>query len=109
LQFDPNPDPCYTALRAGVSTEALGLIVAAMDVVKIYRTREVTTASYGVAGTSREFYQVLDTPFSADDGKSWAWLIPGSRATVAASTAALIKAAISGPHMVFRRLPCLCV
>ncbi len=56
VRFDPNPAPCYTALRAGVPTDALGLVVAAMDSVRIYRTREVTTAAYGLAGSGKELY-----------------------------------------------------
>lgn len=54
--FDPNPEPCYAALRAGVPTDALGLAVAAMDVVKIYRTRDVVQASYGVDAAKKQFY-----------------------------------------------------
>ena len=56
VRFDPNPDVCYTALRAGVPTDALGLVVAAMDSVKIYRTRDTITASLGMTAASREFY-----------------------------------------------------
>lgn len=56
VRFDPNPDPCYTALRAGVSTDSLGIVVAAMSSVKIYRSRDVITASYGVPQTQKEFY-----------------------------------------------------
>lgn len=54
--FDPNPEPCYTALRAGVPTDALGLAVAAMDVVKIYRSRDTVGASYGMDTAKKEFY-----------------------------------------------------
>lgn len=54
--FDPNPEPCYAALRAGLPTDALGLVVAAMDSVKIYRTREITTSTYGMTGSSKQFY-----------------------------------------------------
>ncbi|KAM3518886.1 hypothetical protein NHJ13051_007869 [Beauveria bassiana] len=54
--FDPNPEPCYAALRAGVPTDALGLAVAAMDVVRIYRSREVVAASYGLDTPKKEFY-----------------------------------------------------
>lgn len=57
VRFDPNPDPCYTALRAGVPTDALGLVVAAMDTVKVYRTRDVVFHAYGVPSTKREFYE----------------------------------------------------
>lgn len=56
VRFDPNPEVCYTALRAGVPTDALGLVVAAMDSVKVYRTRDTVSASLGVATAAREFY-----------------------------------------------------
>ncbi|KAJ9148880.1 Nucleoporin SEH1 [Pleurostoma richardsiae] len=56
VRFDPNPDPCYTALRAGMPTDALSLVVAAMDSVIIFRTRDVVTQSIGVAGSGRKFY-----------------------------------------------------
>ncbi|CAK7227048.1 hypothetical protein SCUCBS95973_006407 [Sporothrix curviconia] len=56
VRFDPNPEPCFTALRAGVRADALSLVVAAMDSVKIYRTRPITTTSYGLQGTGRAFY-----------------------------------------------------
>lgn len=56
VRFDPNPDPCYTALRAGVTPDSLGLVVAAMSSVYIYRSRDVITASYGVPQAQKEFY-----------------------------------------------------
>ena len=56
VRFDPNPDPCYTALRAGVPTDALSLVVSAMDSVKVYRTRDILTTSYGVGSVGKEFY-----------------------------------------------------
>jgi nucleoporin SEH1 len=56
VRFDPNPDPCYTALRAGVLTDSLGLVVAGMSTVRIYRSRDVVTTSYGVAQAQKEFY-----------------------------------------------------
>lgn len=56
VRFDPNPEPCYTALRAGVPTDALGIVVAGMDMVKVYRSREIIVASYGVDQGSKEFY-----------------------------------------------------
>lgn len=58
--FDPNPEPCYTALRAGVPTDALGLAVAAMDVVKIYRSRDTVGASYGMDTAKKEFYLAVE-------------------------------------------------
>ncbi|CAK7197871.1 hypothetical protein SEUCBS139899_000521 [Sporothrix eucalyptigena] len=56
VRFDPNPEPCFTALRAGVRADSLSLVVAAMDSVKIYRTRPITTTSYGLQGIGRAFY-----------------------------------------------------
>ncbi|KAM3558076.1 hypothetical protein MY1884_004197 [Beauveria asiatica] len=58
--FDPNPEPCYAALRAGVPTDALGLAVAAMDVVRIYRSRDVVAASYGLDTPKKEFYLAVE-------------------------------------------------
>jgi nucleoporin SEH1 len=111
VRFDPNPDPCYTALRAGVASESLSLVTAGMATVKIYRSREVESTTYLTGEQSKkDFYLAIeiqghrglvrdiawapgnirgydivatacqdgyvrvfriDTPFSADDGKSW--------------------------------------
>lgn len=60
VQFDPNPDPCYTALRAGVATDSLGLVVAGMTTAKIYRSRDIITASYGVPQIQKEFYLAVE-------------------------------------------------
>ncbi|KAG5931009.1 hypothetical protein E4U53_002002 [Claviceps sorghi] len=54
--FDPNPEPCYMALRAGVPVDSLGIAAAGMDTVKVYRSRDIVTASYGVPQTQKEFY-----------------------------------------------------
>ncbi|KAK4121733.1 WD40 repeat-like protein [Parathielavia appendiculata] len=56
VRFDPNPDVCYTALRAGVPSDALGLVVAVMDRVRVYRTRDTIRASLGVAAAWKGFY-----------------------------------------------------
>ena len=56
VRFDPNPEPCYTALRAGVTVDSLGLVVAGMDSVKIYRSRDILGAAYGVQQAQKEFY-----------------------------------------------------
>ncbi|KAJ2970911.1 hypothetical protein NUW58_g9558 [Xylaria curta] len=110
VRFDPNPEPCYTALRAGVPQDALSLVVSGMQSVKIFRTRNTVTSSFGAATRAREFYLALeiphkhlvrdvawapgnyrgydmvatacqdgfvrvfriDTPYSEDDGKTWA-------------------------------------
>ena len=60
MRFDPNPEPCYTALRAGVPVGSLGLVVAGMDTVKVYRSRDILTTSYGVQSTSKEFYLAVE-------------------------------------------------
>lgn len=62
VRFDPNPDPCYTALRAGMPTDTLGLVVAAMDTVKVYRTRDAVVHAYGVPSTKKEFYEAASVP-----------------------------------------------
>lgn len=60
VRFDPNPEPCYTALRAGVPTDALGLVAAGMDTVKVYRSRDIVTSSYGVDSAQKEFYLAVE-------------------------------------------------
>ena len=60
VMFDPNPEPCYTALRAGVSPDSLGLVVAGMHNVKVYRSREIVGAAYGVSHTQKEFYLAVE-------------------------------------------------
>ncbi|KAF5976450.1 hypothetical protein FCOIX_7137 [Fusarium coicis] len=60
VRFDPNPEPCYTALRAGVPSDSLGLVVAAMDTVKVYRSRDIVATSIGVQQTQKEFYLAVE-------------------------------------------------
>jgi len=77
VRFDPNPDVCYTALRAGVPADALGLVVAAMDTVRIYRTRDVVGASLGVATTGRQFYLAAEVGVHKGLVRDVAWA-PGN-------------------------------
>ena len=77
VRFDPNPEPCYTALRAGVPSDALGLVVAAMDTVKVYRSRDVVTTSYGVQSTKKEFYLAAEVPGHRGLVRDVAWA-PGN-------------------------------
>lgn len=77
VRFDPNPDPCYTALRAGMPTDTLGLVVAAMDAVKIYRTRDVVIHAYGVPSTKKEFYEAATVPGHRSLVRDVAWA-PGN-------------------------------
>lgn len=60
VRFDPNPEPCYTALRAGVPTDALSLVVAGMNTVRVFRTRDIITSSFGAATRGREFYLAIE-------------------------------------------------
>lgn len=60
VRFDPNPEPCYTALRAGVTSDSLGLVIAAMNSVKVYRSRDVVTTSMGIQQTKKEFYLAVE-------------------------------------------------
>ncbi|KAI1817483.1 WD40-repeat-containing domain protein [Poronia punctata] len=60
VRFDPNPEPCYKAIRAGVAQDALSLVVAGMQTVKIFRTRDTVATSFGAATRAREFYLALE-------------------------------------------------
>lgn len=77
VRFDPNPDPCYTALRAGTPTDTLSLVVAAMDQVKIYRTRDVLTHSLGVGSATKQFYEAAVSPGHRGLVRDVAWA-PGN-------------------------------
>lgn len=77
VRFDPNPEPCYAALRAGVTSDALGLVAVGMDVVKVYRSRDVVTTSYGVSGTQKEFYLAVEIPGHRGLVRDVAWA-PGN-------------------------------
>ncbi|KAI0387450.1 WD domain-containing protein [Hypomontagnella monticulosa] len=60
VRFDPNPEPCYTALRAGVPTDALSLVVSGLTTVKIFRTRDTVASSFGATTKGREFYLAVE-------------------------------------------------
>ncbi|KAL2208714.1 putative nuclear pore protein [Sarocladium strictum] len=60
VRFDPGEEPCYSALRAGVGSDSLGLVVAAMGTVKLYRSRDVVAASFGSSQTQKEFYLAVE-------------------------------------------------
>lgn len=77
VRFDPNPEVCYTALRAGMPTDALGLVVAAMDTVKIYRTRDTVTSQMGMATSVKEFYLAAELPGHKGLVRDVAWA-PGN-------------------------------
>lgn len=77
VRFDPNPEPCYTALRAGVASDSLGLVVAAMDAVKVYRSRDVLVTSIGVQQIQKEFYLAVELPGHRGLVRDVAWA-PGN-------------------------------
>ncbi|KKO99454.1 hypothetical protein THAR02_08433 [Trichoderma harzianum] len=60
VRFDPNPEPCYAALRAGVQSDSLGLVVAGMTSVKVYRTREIASSNFGANTLQKEFYLAVE-------------------------------------------------
>ncbi|KAB5576413.1 nuclear pore complex subunit [Coniochaeta sp. 2T2.1] len=77
VRFDPNPEVCYTALRAGVPTDALGLVVAAMDRVLVYRTRDTVTSQMGIVSSVKEFYLAAELPGHKGLVRDVAWA-PGN-------------------------------
>ena len=60
VRFDPNPEPCYTALRAGMPLDSLSLVVAGLNSARIFRTRDTVAGSFGAATRAREFYLAAD-------------------------------------------------
>ena len=77
VRFDPNPEPCYAALRAGVAADALGLVVAGADIVRVFRTRDTVASSFGAATRAREFYLAVEIPGHGGLVRDVAWA-PGS-------------------------------
>ncbi|KAI8689854.1 hypothetical protein NCS56_00249300 [Fusarium sp. Ph1] len=77
VRFDPNPEPCYTALRAGVPSDSLGLVVAAMDTVRVYRSRDIVATSIGIQQTQKEFYLAVELPGHRGLVRDVAWA-PGN-------------------------------
>jgi nucleoporin SEH1 len=56
VAFDPNPEPCYMAIRQGVQRDALGVVVASMDRASIWRTKEISHSVSLGSATTKEFY-----------------------------------------------------
>lgn len=46
LCFDPNPEPCFNAVVAGLSPKALSLAVACINVVRVYRAEKAGNGDY---------------------------------------------------------------
>lgn len=56
VSFDPNLEPCYSAIRQGVQRDALGIIVASMNKASIWRTKEISHAVSLGSSSTKEFY-----------------------------------------------------
>ncbi|RDL33660.1 WD40 repeat-like protein [Venustampulla echinocandica] len=56
VAFDPNLEPCYSAIRQGVQRDALGVIVASMNKASIWRTKEISHAVSLGSSSTKEFY-----------------------------------------------------
>ncbi|KAK4196803.1 putative nucleoporin [Triangularia verruculosa] len=68
VQFDPNPEVCYSALRAGVPSDTLSLVTVAQDCVRIYRSRDVISQSLGVQTVTKGFYLAVEVPVGIHRG-----------------------------------------
>lgn len=77
VRFDPNPEPCYMALRAGVPLDTLSLVVSGLTTVRVFRTRETVGGSFGAATRAREFYQAAEIPGHKGLVRDVAWA-PGN-------------------------------
>lgn len=60
LAFDPNMEPCFTAIRQGVQRDSLGIIVASMTSASIWRTKEITHGVSLGSSSSKEFYKAAE-------------------------------------------------
>ncbi len=77
VAFDPNLEPCYTSIRQGVPRDALGIIVASMNRVNIWRTKEIShTVSLG-SSTTKELYLAAELKGHRDLVRDVAWA-PGN-------------------------------
>lgn len=56
VQFDPNLEPCYNAIRQGMPRDTLGLIVAGMNTATIWRSRELSHEVTLGSASTKEFY-----------------------------------------------------
>ena len=77
VAFDPNLEPCYNAIHMGVPRDSLALIVASMNRVTIWRTKEVShNVSLG-SSTSKELYMAVELRGHRGLVRDVAWA-PGS-------------------------------
>lgn len=76
IRFDPNPEPCWRAINAGMSRDGLSLIVADMETARLWRTKEIKhSASLGKT-SAKEFYNAgefkIESTFGAIRDIAWA-------------------------------------
>jgi nucleoporin SEH1 len=77
VSFDPNIEPCYNAVRQGVQKDSLAVVVASMNKVTIWRTKEISHAVTLGASTSKEFYLAAELKGHRGLVRDVAWA-PGS-------------------------------
>lgn len=77
VQFDPNLEPCYAAIRQGVQRDALGVIVASMTRATIWRTKEISHQVTLGATSTLQFYLAAELRGHRGLVRDVAWA-PGS-------------------------------
>ncbi|KAF4624862.1 hypothetical protein G7Y89_g13306 [Cudoniella acicularis] len=77
VAFDPNLEPCYTAIRQGVQRDALGVIVASMNKASIWRTKEISHAVSLGSTSTKELYLAAELKGHRGLVRDVAWA-PGS-------------------------------
>jgi nucleoporin SEH1 len=75
--FDPNLEPSYNAVREGVPRDSLGIIVAAMNTARLWRTKMISHDVSLGPGSSKEFYIAADLMGHRGLVRDVAWA-PGS-------------------------------
>ena len=60
VEFDPNLEPCYNAIRQGVQRDSLALIVASMNRASIWRTKEISHKVSLGSTITKEFYLAVE-------------------------------------------------
>ncbi|KAF8863213.1 WD40 repeat-like protein [Acephala macrosclerotiorum] len=79
VAFDPNLEPCYTAIRQGVPRDSLGIIVASMNRASIWRTKEIShNVSLGNT-PSKELYLATELKGHRGLVRDVAWASGGIR------------------------------
>ncbi|CAG8973309.1 hypothetical protein HYALB_00000071 [Hymenoscyphus albidus] len=77
VAFDPNLEPCYKAVRQGVQRDSLAVIVASMNKVSIWRTKEISHSVSLGSSSSKELYCAADLKGHKGLVRDVAWA-PGS-------------------------------